>query len=64
MAALEAVRTAEQIQTLGLGTDRAAHLSLVLTNLVLAGMVVGAEVMRLRQNRAPKPEQPLRPAFG
>ncbi len=63
MAALEAGRTAEQIQALGLGTDRAAHLSLVLTNLVLAGMVVAAEAMRLRARTA-KVETTLKPAFG
>jgi hypothetical protein len=63
MAALESGRTAEQIQALGLGTDRAAHLSLVLTNLVLAGMVVAAEVMRLRTRTRPS-EAPLKPAFG
>jgi hypothetical protein len=62
MQALEAGRTAEQIAALGLRTDRAAHLSLVTFNIVLAAMVLTFEV-KFRRGKA-EPKVVPKVAFG
>lgn len=57
MSALEAGRTAAEIEALGLTHDYSGHMVLAFTNLILAGMVLGVE-LTMRKKAKEKAEKP------